>query len=101
MGLNNQVKNNETDLQFELEEGNKIATLVYRFYKKDIAFMHTFVPDSMKGKGVASALAEVAFRFAMEKNKLVIPSSQDCPYVAKYVKSYPEMKEQLDKEFHH
>lgn len=98
MDTTNKVSNNEIQMQFELNEGDDLATLVYRYYKTDIAFMHTFVPDSMKGKGVASALAEYAFKFAKEKNKLVMVY---CPFVAKYVKSHPEVKEQLNKEYHH
>lgn len=98
MDTTNKVRNNENKMQFEFGEGNDMATLVYRFYKKNIAFMHTFVPDSMKGKGIASALAEYAFRFAKEKNHLVMVY---CPFVAKYIKSHPEVKEQLNKEYHH
>ncbi len=92
-----EIINNETNLQFEYREGGEIARLEYRFYKKDIALMHTVVPDSMKGKGVASALAEQAFAFAKAKNKKVMVY---CPFVAKYVQKHPELKDQIDRDYH-
>ena len=91
------IINNEQLMHFEIHEGDAIAYLEYRYYKKDIAFMHTEVPKSMSGKGIASALAEYAFRFAKENNKKVMVF---CPFVAAYLKRHPELKEQLDKEYH-
>jgi predicted GNAT family acetyltransferase len=59
--------------------------------------MHTEVPVSMRGKGIASVLAEYAFQFAKENNRKVMVY---CPFVAAYLKRHPELKEQLDKEYH-
>ncbi|MES2773255.1 MAG: GNAT family N-acetyltransferase [Bacteroidota bacterium] len=92
-----QITHNEKEMHFEIHEGGEVAFLEYRFYKKDIAFMHTLVPDSMEGKGVASALATYAFQYAKEHHKLVMIY---CPYVAAFVKRHPEFKEQLDKEYY-
>jgi uncharacterized protein len=91
------VVNNEKLMHFEIHQGSDIAFLEYRFYKKDIAFMHTQVPENMEGKGVASALASYAFKFAKEHNK---PVMVYCPYVAVYLKRHPELNEQLDKQYH-
>ena len=90
------IVNNKELMHFEIHEGDVIAFLEYRFYKKDIAFMHTEVPESMSGKGVASALAEYAFKFAREQDK---PVMVYCPFVGTYLKRHPELKEQLDKEY--
>ena len=97
MPVEYKIINNERLMHFEIHEGDSIAFLEYRFYKKDIAFMHTEVPGSMEGKGVASALAEYAFAFAKEHKK---PVMVYCPFVGAYLKSHPELKEQLDKEYH-
>ena len=59
--------------------------------------MHTLVPESMEGKGVASALAAYAFEYA-KKHKM--PVMVYCPFVSAYLKKHPELREQLDKEFH-
>ena len=84
-------------MHFELREGKEIAFLEYRFYKKNIAFMHTEVPESMIGKGIASALAKFAFDYAKQIGKLVMVY---CPFVAAFLKRHPEYNEQLDKEFY-
>ena len=63
-GIN--IRNNEQQMRFEVQQGEDIAFLEYRFYKKNIALMHTLVPASMEGKGFASALATFAFNYARE-----------------------------------
>jgi len=92
-----QVINNEKEQQFEIELDGEKAFLVYRFYKKDIAFMHTTVPQSMEGKGIASTLAIAAFNYAKEHEK---PVMVYCPFVSKFITKHTEYKQQLDKEYH-
>lgn len=91
------VFNNEQQMRFEIHEGDNVGYLEYRFYKKNIAFMHTVVPESMKNKGIASALAVFAFQHAKAIGKKVMVY---CPFVSSYMKKHPELREQLDKEFH-
>lgn len=91
-----EISNNEEQQQLEYRAGNDLATLTYKFYKKDIAFMHTNVPESLAGKGIASALAASAFEYAKKINKLVMVY---CPFVAAYLKKHPELKDQLDKQY--
>ncbi|ANI90631.1 acetyltransferase [Arachidicoccus ginsenosidimutans] len=91
------IINNEENMQFEYHEGDEIAKLEYRFYKKDIAFMHTEVPKTLEGRGIASALAEYAFDYAKKINKPVL---NYCPFVGVYLKRHPELKEQLDEEYY-
>jgi uncharacterized protein len=92
------IIHNEKEMQFEIHKGDEIAYLEYRFYKKDIAFMHTLVPESMRGSGVATALAAYAFKYAKELKR---PVMVYCPFVSSYIKKHPEVREQLDKEYHH
>jgi len=54
------VINNDALQRFEVYAENETAYLEYRYYKKDIALMHTFVPESWEGKGIASSLAHYA-----------------------------------------
>ncbi len=91
-----EIINNEEQQQFEYRAGDELATLTYKFYKKDIAFMHTNVPDSLAGKGIASALAEYAFEYAKKINKKIMVY---CPFVAAYLRKHPELKDQLDKQY--
>jgi predicted GNAT family acetyltransferase len=94
--LNYNVTNNEKELQFEIELDGEKAYLTYRFYKKDIAFMHTVVPDAFAEKGIASALAKAAFKYAEEQKK---PVMVYCPFVGNFLKSHPEYNKQVDKQY--
>lgn len=87
------VTNNTAQQQFEVHQDGEVAILVYRFYKNDIAFMHTEVPPALENRGIASALAKHAFEWAKENNKKVMVY---CPYVALYLKRHPEYNEQVD-----
>ena len=91
------VVNNEKEMQFEIELDGEKASLTYRFYKKDIAFMHTTVPKAMEGKGIASTLAKAAFSYAAEHKK---PVMVYCPFVAQFLTKHPEYKHQLDAAYH-
>ncbi|MEO8415445.1 MAG: GNAT family N-acetyltransferase [Ginsengibacter sp.] len=91
------IVNNEKQMQFEIEENGKTAYLPYRYYKKDVAFLNTYVPVELREKGMAGALAKAAFEFAKKLNKPVIAY---CPFVASFIKKHTEYNGQLDPEFH-
>ncbi|TDX02026.1 GNAT family N-acetyltransferase [Dinghuibacter silviterrae] len=90
------VVNNEHEKQFEITADGEKAYLVYRFYKGDIAFMHTFVPKTLEGRGIAEALVKAAFAYA-ETHKQ--PVMNYCPYVSVYLKRHPEYKKFLDPQY--
>jgi predicted GNAT family acetyltransferase len=90
------VINNENQQRFEVHEGDETAYLEYRYYEKDIALMHTFVPEAFEGKGIASALAEYALGWARENKK---PVMAYCPYVAAYLKRHPQYNDIIDKNY--
>lgn len=92
MSIEYNVINNEKLGQFEIHEGDSIAFMEYRFHNKKIALMHTEVPESLEGKGLAPALAEYAFKYAKDNN---FPVMVYCPYVNVYLKRHPELREQL------
>lgn len=87
------VVNNEKEMQFEVTANGEKAYLIYRFYKKDIAFMHTVVPKALEGRGIASALAHEAFHYAEAHHKKVMVY---CPFVADFIQKHPEYQHQLD-----
>lgn len=43
------VVNNKGKRRFEVSLNGEFAFIDYRYYKKDIAFMHTTVPESLRG----------------------------------------------------
>jgi predicted GNAT family acetyltransferase len=90
------IINDKEQMQFEIHTDGEVASLVYRFYKKDIALMHTEVPARLGGKGIASALAQYAFEWAKEHDKKVMVY---CPFVAGYLKKHPEYDYLVDKSY--
>ncbi len=92
------IIHNETHMRFEIHEGDETAFLEFRFHDHKIALMHTLVPSSMEGKGIASALAQYAFAYAKEQQK---PVMVYCSYVLSFLKRHPELHAQLDHDFHY
>lgn len=90
------VTMNEAAQRFETPVGDELAYLDYRWYKKNIAFMHTFVPETGRGKGYSSALAKYALEYARSRKlKIMIY----CPFVAKYIKQHPEYNDLIDRQY--
>ena len=91
------VVNNKDQLRFEVELNGEFAYITYRYYKKDIAFMHTEVPDIFRGKGIATGMAIAALHFAKEEHRKIMLY---CPFVAKYVRDHPEYYSLVDTTYH-
>ena len=90
------ITNNTKLSRFETEIGGEFAYVDYRFYKDDIALMHTFVPEIARGKNISSVLAKFALEYVKEQNlKLMVY----CPVIAKYIKLHPEYEPLIDKQY--
>ena len=81
-------------MQFQINTEGELAFLEYRFYKDDIALMHTLVPDKISGKGISSVLAQHALEWAKEHHKKVMIY---CPFVAEYLKKHPQYNDLIEK----
>jgi uncharacterized protein len=84
------VSNNKDQMQFEVHAEGEIAVLQYRLHDGLVWLMHTEVPKSLEGKGIASALAHYGLEWAKANN---IKVKVICPFVAIYLKRHPEYKE--------
>jgi len=90
------ITNNPKLSRFETEINGEFAYVDYRFYKGDMALMHTFVPESARGRGIASALAKFSLEY-VKANKLKLMVY--CPTIAKYIKIHPEYEPLIDKQY--
>ncbi len=81
------VVHNETTLQFEISLEEQQAFLQYRLLDDKIWLMHTEVPKTLEGRGIASALAHYAFEWSKTQNKKI---KVLCPFVAVFLKRHPE-----------
>jgi predicted GNAT family acetyltransferase len=73
--------------RFELERDGEVAYLEYNLAGKVLQLIHTEVPELLRGKGMASALAESALAWAREHEVKV---DVICPSVAAYLAKHPE-----------
>jgi uncharacterized protein len=73
--------------RFELERDGQVAYLEYNLAGKVLQLIHTEVPELLRGKGMASALAESALAWAREHEVRV---DVICPSVAAYLAKHPE-----------
>lgn len=53
-------------------------------------FRQTYVPETLRGRGIAAALVEHALRHARDRGLKVVPS---CPYVARFVERHPAFRD--------
>lgn len=74
--------------RFFLDLEGHTAELQYRRSGQTLDFYRTFVPESLRGKGLAEQLCKAAFEYAKAGNFKVIPS---CSYVSStYLKRHPQ-----------
>lgn len=73
--------------RFEIERDGAVAYLEYNVSDKVLVLTHTEIPEKLRGKGLASSLAEGAFQWARENNRKV---DIVCPIVQEYVEKHPE-----------
>ncbi|MBA0642817.1 hypothetical protein Goklo_027158 [Gossypium klotzschianum] len=70
---------NETQRRFETEDKKAYIEYVLRYDGKVMDIIHTFVPSSKRGMGLASHLCVAAFHHANSHSLSIIPS---CSYVS-------------------
>lgn len=81
------ITHNEAECRFEYRSGDALAVCDYQVAGDVWTFTRTFVPDSLRGQGVAAALAEAALTHAQALNVKVVPS---CIYIESYMKRSPK-----------
>jgi uncharacterized protein len=86
--FDDQIRHDLAQQRFTLRIGDALAVLDYdRVDARTLDYRHTFVPPPLRGRGIASALAAYALRYAHGENLTVVPS---CPFVAAFVRRHPE-----------
>ena len=81
------VTNDTERHRFEAVVDGLVSEVAYRSFDDTITFLHTEVPESLEGRGIAKALAKAALDHARDNNLKVVPL---CPYIAAYIKRHPE-----------
>ncbi len=87
-----EVRDNPAERRFELGIGDDLAVAEYRLDGRVITFEHTFVPESLRGRGIATRLIEAALAKARSRGLRVVPL---CETFVAYVKAHPETHDLL------
>ncbi|GMN10372.1 GNAT family N-acetyltransferase [Croceitalea sp. MTPC9] len=80
---------NQEKKQYEFHIDEHIPKIEYIKTKDKIYLTHTEVPIGLEGKGIGSALIKKALEDIKEKDLTLVPM---CPFVAMYIKRYPEWR---------
>jgi len=83
-----------TSGRFEIERDGEVAYLEYTVSPGVLELIHTEVPKQLRGKGLASALAENGLQYARENNLKV---DVVCPLVQGFMTKHPEYADLLMK----
>ena len=89
------VIDNKSLNRFEIVIDGKSAYLQYVLGKDTISLPHTFTPESLRGKGLASAVTKFALDYAREHKLQVIVG---CSFVGIYIQDHPEYEPLLLKQ---
>jgi predicted GNAT family acetyltransferase len=82
-----QLQQKVTTGRFQIERNGEVAYLEYSLARNILTLDHTEVPEKLRHMGLASELAETAFRYAREHNLKV---DIVCPTVQQHIKKHPE-----------
>jgi uncharacterized protein len=81
------IRDNAKAHRLEAELDGALSFAEYRLGEGTIAFTHTLVPESMRGRGIATQLVEAGLAAARSQQRGVIPQ---CSMFADYMRSRPE-----------
>ncbi|MRR31361.1 N-acetyltransferase [bacterium] len=88
--LSIQVEHKVAESRFEVRVADQLAFLSYTTEAPGrVSFDHTFVPETLRGQGVAAALVRSALTEARQRGWKVVPR---CSYVAAYLRKHPEAR---------
>nr|XP_046271954.1 protein NATD1-like [Scatophagus argus] len=86
------VEHDRQNLRFTVTPGSgagsrDCAVLHYRFTgHKEVDLMSTYVPETLRGQGVAAQLSQAAMDFLLEEN---LKARVSCWYIKKYIEEHP------------
>ncbi len=73
--------------RFVLERDGRVAELVYRVNGKRLVLVHTEVPETLRGQGIAGRLVRAAIERAASDGLTVVPL---CPYAREWLKDHAQ-----------
>ncbi len=88
--MQHDVEHREQEGRFVVSELGHEAYLEYHELQDGtLDYAHTFTPNEIRGRGIATAIIREALDWAMATKKRVLPS---CPFVNTYIDRHGEYK---------
>jgi uncharacterized protein len=84
------ITHDDKNAEFFMETEKGRATLNYLREGDKLDFHHTFVPEALRGQGIAEKVVAAGFDYAKQNKLKVIPS---CPYVQRLLRRHEDWKE--------
>lgn len=81
-----------TDIEVGVPGRHEILQAELRYIKHEniMDIHHTFVPEQLRGRGLAEKLTKTAFEYAKKHGMKIKPT---CPYIEDtFLKKFPELK---------
>ena len=86
------VTDNPAQSRFEITIDGHRAVAIYELAPGAITFLHTLVPEELKGRGLAGGLVLAGLASARERGLVVVPK---CPVFAAYMRKHAETQDLL------
>jgi predicted GNAT family acetyltransferase len=87
-----QLRDNPTASRYELIVDRHAAVATYELHDDTITFIHTVVPEALRGRGIATQLIEFALASVRERGLRVIPQ---CEFFLAYMRKHAETHDLL------
>lgn len=91
-----EVIHNENKRSFEVMIDGARAHADYVIENGMLDVRHTFVPDSLRGKGLAGIVVKAAFDYALEQGLIPVGT---CSYAATWLERHPEYEGKKGKDY--
>ncbi len=85
-----EVKNDEKAGKFHATVEGREAKIEYEKSGDVYDLLHTFVPEELRGHGVAEQLVTAALEQIQRQGARFLPT---CPYIQSFVKNHPQYQE--------
>lgn len=97
--MNHDVTHDKQRKRFVVEElGHEAYLEYYELPDGSLDFAHTYTPNEIRGRGIASSIIKRALEYAREQGKQVVPG---CPFVQTYVDRHKEYESVLAERWRH
>ncbi|MCZ7640391.1 MAG: N-acetyltransferase [Verrucomicrobia bacterium] len=87
------IQHNAAAQRFEGLVGDQLAWLAYSRVGHRYLLDHTWVPEELRGRGVAAQLVSAVLTEARQQNWRLVPR---CSYVAAFLRKHPEFSDLVD-----